>query len=59
MLWCILTNNENNDDQQYKQYQRMVSTGIYIPIFLRGGARLHGCTANSITSPVRGYMYIF
>ena len=24
----ILTNNENNDDQQYKQYQRMVSTGI-------------------------------
>ena len=25
----------------------------------QGGARLHGCTANSITSPVRGYMYIF
>ena len=24
----ILTNNENNDDKQYKQYQRMVSTGI-------------------------------
>ena len=49
---AILTNNENNDDQQYKQYQGLFLAVLCLSVLVRGWYISHGRTLFSFNQRI-------
>ena len=49
---AILTNNENNDDQQYEQYQGLFLAVLCLSVLVRGWYISHGRTFFSFNQTI-------